>query len=342
MTPVPIVHRLSSPAGIEATVSNYGGTLLSLWVPDRHGVRRDVVLGFDTLDEYIKAQSRCYFGAIIGRYAGRMTSGRFTRGGRTWQLSRNENGRHHCHGGFRGLDQVTWQVQEADVNRFTLFYRSPDGEEGYPGTLDITVSYKLDGESLTLEYDAKTDAPTPVSLTNHTYFNLTGGAAGTILDHVLEINAGCFTPVDDELLPTGETQPVADSPFDFTSPKKIRRDLHARESQIRRGPGGYDHTFVVARSGTKTESLCARVLESVCGRGMEVFTTEPGVHFYTGNYLDGTITGKSGVRYERHAGFCLETQQFPDGPNQLRFPDPFVLPGMPYRSQTRFRFFTNL
>lgn len=336
----PVIHRLSSSLGIEAAVSNYGATLLSLLVPDRHGTSRDIVLGFDTLSEYAEVQPRPYFGATIGRYANRIARGRFTRGGTTWALSLNENSRHHCHGGFSGLDRVIWQIRQADEKQFVLFHRSSAGEEGYPGTLDITVSYRLEGEALAVEYDAITDASTPVSLTNHSYFNLAGESSGTVLDHLLELNAHGFTPVDDEWLPTGEIRSVKGTPFDFTKLKKIGRDMGSDDPQLCRGPGGYDHNFALNRASSGGETFCARVIEPVSGRVLEVSTTEPGVHFYTANYLDGSICGKSGRHYGRHAGFCLETQQFPDSPNRPQFPNPFIEPGKPYRSRTCFRFRT--
>jgi aldose 1-epimerase len=321
---------------------NYGGIILSLRVPDRDGTFDDVVLGYETLAAYVDESP--YFGAIVGRYANRIAGGRFTLNGKTYDLATN-NGPNHLHGGTVGFDQRVWAARpfvDEHGAGIELSYTSPDGEEGYPGTLDTTVRYTLtDDNQLIVYYEATTTEATPVNLSQHTYFNLAGDGRRDVLDHRLMLNANRFTPVDATLIPTGALHPVAGTPFDFTSPMPIGARIDADHPQIAYG-GGYDHNFVLDRSAAGKDSLAlaARVVEPQTGRVMTVHTTEPGVQFYTGNFLDGSLTGKDGAVYDRHYGFCLETQHFPDSPNQSNFPSTILQPGETYRSRTIFTFST--
>jgi aldose 1-epimerase len=302
---------------------------VSLLVPDRTGKLGDIVLGYESLDSYIKNSP--YFGSIVGRYGNRIAKGLFTLDGVTYKLAVN-NGQNHLHGGSKGFDKVVWKaepVREAGAAGVKLTYLSRDGEEGYPGNLSVTVVYSLTDENeLRISYEAVTDRPTPVNLTHHSYFNLAG--EGDILGHELVVNAESYTPVDAGLIPTGEIRPVKGSPFDFTTP-------HAIGERIARVEGGYDHNFVLRGGGGRLD-LAARVFEPKSGRVMEIRTTEPGLQFYSGNFLDGTITGKGGRVYSKHAGFCLETQHFPDSPNRPGFPSTILRPGSVYKSLTVHRF----
>lgn len=334
------LYTFSNSAGMEARVIDYGGIIVSLRVPDRDGELEDVVLGFDSLEGYVAEHP--YFGAIIGRFGNRIANGRFTLDGQEYQLPVN-NGPNSLHGGNRGFDKVVWAAEPFENDRgrgIILRYTSPDGEEGYPGTLEARVTYTLtDDNELIFDYHATTDAATPVNLTQHSYFNLAGNGAGTILDHEVMLNASRFTPVNRDLIPTGALQPVAGTPFDFTEPTAVGSRIEADDEQLRFA-GGYDHNFVIDRDAGDSLTLAARVRESTSGRVLEVLTTEPGVQFYTGNFLDGTLTGKDGAVYERRTGFCLETQHFPDSPNQPDFPSTILRPGEEYRSSTVFRFST--
>lgn len=328
---------LTNAHGMELRVMTWGGIILSLRVPDRTGTLGDVVLGHDSLAGYVKGTP--YFGAIVGRYGNRIAKGQFTLNGTTYRLAVN-NGPNHLHGGIRGFDKVLWHAEpfrDARGVGVVLRYASPDGDEGYPGTLQATVTYILtDRNEVQLEYEATTDRATPVNLTQHSYFNLAG--SGDILGHELMIAADRYTPVDSTLIPTGVIAPVAGTPFDFRTPHRIGERIGADNQQLRFG-GGYDHNFVLARSDTGL-ALAARVTEPLSGRTLEVRTTEPGIQFYSGNFLDGSITGKGGTVYRHRTGFCLETQHFPDSPNHPAFPSTILEPGKTYRSRTVWAFGT--
>ena len=328
------LYTLKNRNGVQADITNYGGIVVSLIVPDRNGKPGDIVLGFDSLDGYLKGHP--YFGALVGRYGNRIANGRFTLNGVEYKLAQN-NGPNALHGGIEGFDKKLWNVSDAGDQHLTLTYSSKDGEEGYPGKLDVEVTYTLtDLDELRIDYRATTDKDTVVNLTNHSYFNLAGQGSGLITDHSIEIPASRFTPVDKTLIPTGELKPVAGTPFDFTTPHKIGERIDAKDQQIEFG-GGYDHNFVLD-SEPGTLRLAARVTEESSGRIMEVSTTEPGIQFYTGNFLDGTLTGKGGKVYPRRAGLCLETQHFPDSPNHPAFPSTTLKPGHLYSTTTVYRF----
>jgi aldose 1-epimerase len=331
------VFTLTNTSGIEVRAMTYGGIIVSLRVPDRSGRLDDIVLGHDTAAGYAKNDP--YFGAIIGRYGNRIAKGRFTIDGRTYQLATN-NGPNSLHGGIKGFDKVMWHGEpfERDGAAGVVFtYTSPDGEEGYPGTLKVQVTYTLANDNtLTFDYRATTDRPTVVNLTQHSYFNLAGQGTRDILDHRLLLNADRFTPVDDALIPTGELAPVDGTPFDFRQPTTIGARINADNQQIKYGRG-YDHNFVLNHTGSGPQ-LAARVVEPTTGRTLEVSTTEPGVQLYTGNFLDGTITGKQGRAYKQRYAFCLETQHFPDSPNHANFPTTTLRPGEEYSSRTVLKF----
>jgi aldose 1-epimerase len=326
---------LTNVNGLRVRAITYGGIITSLEVPDRAGAMADVVLGFDRLDGYLTDHP--YFGAVVGRYANRIAGGRFTLDGRTYALATN-NGPNHLHGGRRGFDKFVWDAAPAPSGAAVTFSRtSPDGEEGYPGTLEARVGYTLtDSNELIVEYHATTDKPTPVNLTQHTYFNLAGDAGRDVLGHELTIHADRFTPVDATLIPTGEIADVQGTPFDFRRPTAIGARIDAPHEQIVRGKG-YDHNFVLNRTRDGLEPA-ARVVEPKSGRTLSVSTTQPGLQFYTGNFLDGSITGKRGRTYAQRTGFCLETQHFPDSPNQPSFPSAILRPGQPYSTKTVFTF----
>jgi aldose 1-epimerase len=332
------LFTLSNGRGAAARIASYGATVVSLQVPDRDGRLDDVVLGFDTLDGYLH-HPRPYFGAICGRYANRIRRGQFTLDGREHVLARND-GENHLHGGKRGFDKVVWKARPLPARRgagVELSYRSPDGEEGYPGNLDVRVTYALTGENaLRIDYRATTDRPTLVNLTHHSYFNLDGAGRGDVLAHVLAIRAGRFTPVVEGLIPTGELRSVRGTPMDFTRPTAIGARIDSGDEQLAVA-GGYDHNFVLGRTGARP-SLAARLASPATGRVMEVLTTEPGVQLYSGNFLDGTVVGKGGRAYGHRFAVCLETQHFPDSPNQPGFPSTVLRPGETYRSTTIYRF----
>lgn len=328
------LYVLKNSRGLVAKVTNYGGIVTELHVPDRDGKLTDVVLGFDDLEGYL--QGHPYFGAIVGRVANRIASGRFTLNGVTYKLAVN-NGPNHLHGGIKGFDKAVWEAEPVvaeDGAAVKFSYLSKDGEEGYPGNLSVSVLYTLtDNSELRLDYTATTDQDTPVNLCNHSYFNLAGPENDNILSHVLTLNADRHTPVDDARIPTGEIAPVAGTPLDFTQPTPIG----ARINEVGNHPAGYDQNYVLNGGGGKLD-LVGRVLEPVSGRMMEVFSTEPGVQFYTANYLDDTLKGKKGVTYKQHHGFCLETQHFPDSVNHPNFPSTILKPGQTYRQTTVHRF----
>jgi len=326
------MYTLTNANGIRAKISTYGGTLVSLELPDRDGNMSDVALGFDTFDGYLT--SHPYFGVTVGRYANRIGGAKFTLEGKEYKLAAND-GANHLHGGVRGLDKVLWNTSEVEAENgvgLRLAYISMAGEENYPGTLACIVTYTLtNNDELRIDYEAVTDKATVVNLTNHTYWNLAGQGNGDILSHELMIDADRYTPVDEGLIPTGEIRSVK-GPMDFTKPMAIG-------SRIDQVPGGYDHNYVL-NSGGGELALCAKVYEPSSGRVMEILTTEPGVQLYSGNFLDGSITGKGGKVYEKHYGFCLETQHFPDSPNKPEFPSVVLRPGEEYSTTTVHKFYT--
>jgi aldose 1-epimerase len=333
------LYTLTNAHGMKVTITNFGGTVTSILVPDRTGKLGDVVLGFDNARGYQSPEflkSGPYFGGLIGRYGNRIKAGRFTLDGKAYQLATN-NGANHLHGGKRGFDKVVWQGQRGtspDGQTLTLTYVSKDGEEGYPGNLTVTVVYTLTPDNaLRLDYTATTDKATPVNLTNHSYFNLNHGAAKDALGHELMLDADRFTVVADDLIPTGELRPVVGTPMDFRQPHAIGE----RIGQVPGAkPGGYDHNWVLTKAAGLRKA--ASVYEPVTGRTMDVLTDQPGIQFYSGNFLDGTLTGKGGTTYGPHYGFCLETQHFPDSPNQATFPSTILRPGETLRSTTVYRF----
>jgi aldose 1-epimerase len=329
------IFTLRNKAGIEVAAISYGAIITSIRVPDRAGAMADVALGFDTLDGYLKDHP--FFGAVVGRYGNRIGKASFTLGGKTYKLAAN-NGPNHLHGGVRGFDKYVWKAEVLDGVAGVAFTRtSPDGEEGYPGAVQARVSYVLnEANELSIEYRATSDQATPINLTQHTYFNLAGHNAGPIVDHELTIAADRYTPVDATLIPTGELAPVAGTPLDFRQPARIGARIDDPHQQIKFGLG-YDHNWVINRKGDGPQ-LAARVIEPKSGRTLEVLTTEPGVQFYTGNFLDGTIKGKGGTVYNRRNGLCLETQHFPDSPNQPSFPSTILSPGQTYQSKTVWKF----
>jgi aldose 1-epimerase len=323
-------YTLTNSNGLKAEILNYGGAVRALYVPDRDCKLEDIVLGFDDYELYLKPNP--HFGTLVGRYANRIGDARFTLDGVEYTLAKN-NGPNHLHGGLKGFDHVIWDaeaVNTAEGPTLKLRYRGPDGEEGYPGSLDVTVTYTLtDRDELKIVYEARTDKTTVVNLTNHSYFNLAGVGSGDILGHVLTLNADNYTPVDAGLIPTGEIRPVTDSAMDFTKPMTIG-------SRINLVPGGYDHNYCINNpDGSLT--LAATVYEPTAGRVMQVLTTQPGIQFYTGNFLNGTVHGK-GTTYQEHAGFCLETQHYPDSPNKPNFPSTVLKPGQKYEQTTIYRF----
>ena len=326
------LFSLSNGHGMAVRIINYGGIIAQLHVPDRHGEMADVVLGHDTLEGYLN-RSR-YFGALIGRYANRIARGRFTLDGVEQHLTIN-NGHNHLHGGVRGFDKVLWQANEVE-DGLQLTYFSKDGEENYPGNLEAQVTYSLmETNELRIDYRAHTDRETIVNLTNHSYFNLAGN--GTILGHELTIDADAFTPVDATLIPTGEIRAVAGTPMDFTSARPVGSRINDQFDQLQMAGGGYDHNFVL-RTASGSLRHIATVREPMSGRVMQIATTEPGLQFYSGNFLDGSIVGKYGIAYAKHSGCCLETQHFPDSPNHPNFPATVLRPGEEYRHTTIFQF----
>lgn len=333
------LYHLKNTQGTEMTVTDYGGIIVSLKTADRAGVIEDIVLGYDSLAGYLKAPS--FFGALVGRYGNRIAKGKFTLDGKTYKLAVN-NGENHLHGGLKGFDKVVWTAtpsSSADGASLKLTYLSKDMEEGYPGNLQVEVNYTLTNDNeLKIDYEATTDKKTVINLTNHSYFNLSGNTKKDILDHVLIISASKFLPVDQGLIPTGELKDVKETPFDFTTPKVVGERINSDDPQIKAGKG-YDHCWVFDKAAG-TLGLGATLYDPASGRYMEMYTTEPATQFYSGNFLDGTITGKFNTVYKQRYALCLETQHFPDSPNKPDFPSVVLAPGEVYKTQTIYKFST--
>ncbi len=331
-----ILYTLENQNGAVARISNYGGIVVSLTMPDRNGQYGDVVLGYDNLADYVS--NNPYFGCLVGRYGNRIAKGKFTLDGTEYTLATN-NFPNALHGGIKGFDKVAWDSRPLQTPKgpaLELTTVSPDGEEGYPGNLSVTALYTLTHRNeLRLDFTATTDKPTVVNLTHHSYFNLAG--KGDILDHEVMIVSDTFTPVDDTLIPTGEFRDVAGTPFDFTEPTAIGARINADDKQLEHG-GGYDMNWVIKKP-KDTLGMMARVYEPTTGRVMEVLSTEPGLQFYSGNFLDGTITGKGGQVYQQRAGFCMEPQHYPDSPNKPYFPSTALEPGDVYENTIIYRFY---
>ncbi|MBL7783376.1 MAG: galactose mutarotase [Saprospiraceae bacterium] len=332
------IYTLRNEKGMTLRITNYGGTIVSWTAPDRNGVYQDVVLGCDSLSGYLKGTP--YFGAIIGRYGNRIAKGKFTLGTTTYTLATNNIG-NHLHGGIQGFDKVLWEAIElqGDNPTLQLRYFSRDMEEGYPGGMQAEVTYTLlKNNTLSIHYSATTDKPTVVNLTNHAYFNLADAGKSDILGHELMLNTPMFLPVDSTLIPTGELRPVKGTVFDFSQPTKIGLRINdSSDIQIKYGLG-YDHCWITAKSNSRTPENIASLYDAASGRFMEVFTTEPAVQFYSGNFLDGTVIGKGGTPYQHRTGLCLETQHYPDSPNHPAFPSTLLNPGEKYESTTEYRF----
>jgi len=329
---------MTNANGMEVRIISYGATITSIRVPDRTGAMGDVVLGFDNLEGYLGTEP--YFGAVVGRYGNRIAKGRFTLDGQTYQLATN-NGPNHLHGGVKGFDKVVWKADIVDrpdrTPTVAFSYASPDGEEGYPGMLTVKVTYRLtSSDELVVDYEATTVKATPINLTQHSYFNLASAGSGDILQHRLTLAADRFTPVDATLIPTGAVDPVANTPFDFRQARAIGARIDADNDQLKFGTG-YDHNFVLNRAGPGLVHA-ARLEDPLSGRTLDVATTEPGLQFYSGNFLDGTIVGKGERPYKRRYGLCLETQHFPDSPNHPDFPSTILRQGERFQSQTVFAF----
>ncbi len=331
------LYTLTNAHGVKVKITNYGGIITSILALDKSGKLGDVVLGYDNLEGYLKMNP--YFGCIVGRYGNRIARGKFNLNGKTYSLAIN-NEPNHLHGGIKGFDKVVWtakEIKDKDTVGLELTYLSKDGEEGYPGNLSVKVIYKLTNENeLRINYEATTDQPTVCNLTNHTYFNLKDAGVSSILDHELMLDADYLTPVDATLIPTGELQPVAGTPFDFKTPTAIGARINAEDEQIKFGLG-YDHNFVLNGEAGKLR-LAGKLFEATTGRVVEVWTTEPGIQFYSGNFLDGSITGKNGTVYRYRHGLCLETQHYPDSPNQPNFPSTVLNPGEKYQTTTIYKF----
>jgi aldose 1-epimerase len=330
--------ELANANGVRMNVLSYGGVIRTIQVPDRAGAFADVALGYDTLDGYLTDQA--YLGALVGRVANRIRAGRIVVDGRALTLAQNADG-NHLHGGVRGFDKAVWAMEPFERDHaagVVLTHVSPDGDEGYPGTLRAEVTYTLDdSDQLRVDYVATADAVTPVNLTQHGYFNLHGADRGDVLDHELTLAASRFTPVDEGLIPTGELRPVQGTPFDFTTPHSIGERIGHADEQLRLARG-YDHNFVIDRGSPNELALAARLTEPRSGRGVDVYTTEPGIQFYSGNFLDGRAIGKGGHPYRFRTGLALETQHFPDAPNHPSFPSIMLRPGSEYRTSTIYHF----
>ncbi|HRH49871.1 MAG TPA: aldose epimerase family protein [Panacibacter sp.] len=326
------LYTLTNSKGTEVKITNYGGIVTSFVTADKNGNKSSIVIGFDSLSGYLAKPP--YFGALIGRYGNRIGDAKFTLDGKEYKLAAN-NGKNHLHGGLKGFDKVVWDamVMNDTVPSLMLNYLSKDGEEGYPGNLKVTVVYTLtDDNELKIEYNAETDKATPVNLTNHSYFNLTGDVSNTILNHSLMIDADNYTPVDTTLIPTGEIKSVKGTPFDFTTSKAIGKEIDAVQ-------GGYDHNWVLNKKDNSLQKV-AVLSDTLSGRSVEVFTTEPGLQFYTGNFLDGKFINRDGKAINQHTAMCMETQHFPDSPNKPNFPSTILKPGEKYHSETVYKVVT--
>lgn len=325
---------LSNSKHVQVAITNYGARIVSFVVPDKSNNAVDIVIGFESLKDYLTTDE-IYHGAVIGRYANRIGNGSFSLNGRTYNLQKN-NGPNHLHGGPAGFHHVVWEVVAATSEKITLKYVSPDGEEGYPGTLSVTVSYELTNDNeLKINYEAVSDKDTIVNLTNHAYFNLNGQGGGSVLDHSLYINADHYTPIDANLIPTGQVAEVAGTPFDFTKDKTIGRDIEAVKEQLING-NGYDHNFVLTKKGVDL-NIAAKAVGDLSGISLEVFTTEPGMQLYTGNFMKGANKLKRGKKDEWRSAFCLETQHYPDSPNKPHFPTTTLTAGQLFKSQTIYK-----
>lgn len=330
------LFTLKNEKGTTSQITNYGGKVVSLWVLDKNGIYKDVVLGFDNIDQYITAKEK-YFGALIGRYGNRIAYGKFVLNDSVYSLAAN-NGKNHLHGGNKGYNDVVWDATQISDSKLELSYLSRDGEEGYPGNVQITVVYKLrDDNSLAIYYKAKTDKATPINLTHHSFFNLNGAGNGTINHHSLQINASNFTPVNNEMIPTGKIKSVEGTPFDFRKQKSIGKDIEETSEQLKFGLG-YDHNFVLDGVGLRQ---VASVIGDETRIQMDVITDEPGLQFYGGNFLNGKSIGKYGQTYQYQTAFCLETQHFPDSPNQPKFPSTILNPGELYEQTCIYKFSVN-
>ncbi|MFI5133487.1 MAG: aldose epimerase family protein [Chitinophagales bacterium] len=324
-------YTITNASGVQVSIINYGGTVTKIITPDKDAKMGDIILGFDSLSGYLQ-KGDPYFGSLVGRYANRIANGKFTLDGKQYTLAGNDHG-NSLHGGNKGYDKVVWNAEKlAGDSSLKLTYLSKDGEEGYPGNVNVQVIYTLASDNvLKIDYAATTDKATPVNLTSHCYFNLSAGKDSTILGHELMLNADKYTPVNDQLIPTGKIEEVKGTPMDFTGSKKIGKDIE----QVK---GGYDHNWILNRKGADLEKA-ASVYEPNSGRYMEVFTTEPGLQFYSGNFLDGTLTGtKNGQKYVKHGALCLEAQHYPDSPNQPSFPNTILKPGETYKQTTVYKF----
>jgi aldose 1-epimerase len=331
-----VYYTLKNDNQVSVTICNYGGIILELQTPDKRGVPGNITLGYDCLDEYLEDPN--YFGALIGRYANRIARGRFSIANKCFQVPCND-GKNHLHGGDFGFSRKIWEMEPiaGDESQLWLRLNSPDGDQGYPGNLGVTLVYTLTRTNeLKINYSAVTDKPTPVNLTSHAYFNLAGAGAGSISNHELMLNADRFTAVDDNLIPTGELRPVKGSALDFTGPTAIGERIEASEAQLKKA-GGYDHNWVL-REGGDDLKLAAEVFEPSSGRRMTVLTTEPGIQFYSGNFMDADLSGRDNKKYGHRGGLCLEAQHFPDSPNQPDFPSTLLKPGEIYRQTTIYRF----
>lgn len=332
------LFTLINSNGVTCDITNYGARVVSLWVPDRNGQFDDIVLGFDSIEGYLNS-SEAYFGATIGRYANRITKGRFKLGKKVYQLDCND-GENHIHGGKDGFHNQVWEAEQVSPGELELSYVSRDGEEGYPGNLHVRVRYSLDEDNtLSISYSAQTDADTPFNITNHSYFNLKGAGNGNVGDHILQINASQFTPLQEGQMPEGAIESVENSPFDFRKPTRINSRIEEGNEQLQYG-SGYDHHYVLDNNGADM-AKAASVEEEKSGRVLDVYTSEPGIQFYGGNFLDGSVTGKNNKVYAFRSAFCLETQQFPDSMNHRQFPTSILRAGETYTSITRYRFGVN-
>ncbi|MGK6352664.1 aldose epimerase family protein [Parapedobacter sp. DT-150] len=328
---------LQNNRGVTVALSDFGARIVSLLVPDRYGDPRDVVLGFNSIHDYLAA-SEPFHGVTVGRFANRIANGRFTIDGETYYIRPN-NGPNALHGGVNGFHNRVWDRRVVYKEKADFYYVSADGEEGFPGRLAVMVKYRLtDDNALVISYRAETDKPTVINLTNHAFFNLNGEGHGDVLDHVLQIQADSYLPVDEHQIPTGAPEAVARTPFDFREPKRIGQDIGQENDQLAKGNGGYDHNYVLRHEALAKGLPVATVTAPLAGIRLEVFTTEPGLQLYTGNFMNGRDTGKQGKPYDKYGAFCLESQHFPDAPNQPDYPSTLLLPGQVFQSETTYRF----